>query len=95
MQSYRRRGRDDAPPSASITAGNYSGVCTLVIGSMTQALTAQSVLAEAAIRASIVKISSSRTQNGCAYGVEYPCTQQRNVAMILERSGVRVREYMK
>ena len=91
MQSNRRRGRDDAFQATNLTADNHSGVCTLVIGSMTQAMTAQSVLAEAAIRASIVKISSSRTHNGCAYGLDLPCTQMGNAKAVLNRAGVRIR----
>lgn len=91
MQSNRRRGRDDAFRATKLTADSHSGVCTLVIGSMTQAMTAQSVLAEAAIRASIVKISSSRTHNGCAYGLDLPCTQMGNAKAVLSRAGVRIR----
>ena len=71
-----------------------SGTCTAVIGSMTQAMKAQSLLADAAIRGGITKISSARTHNGCAYGVEFPCTQSANVRTVLERGGVRVREYL-
>lgn len=70
------------------------GTCTAVIGSMTQAMKAQSLLADAAIRGGITKISSARTHNGCAYGVEFPCTQSANVRTVLERGGVRVREYL-
>ncbi len=72
-----------------------SGLCTAVIGSMTQAMKAQSILAEAAIRASLTKISSSKATGGCAYGVDFPCPQSGNVRIILERGGVRVREYLK
>ncbi len=72
-----------------------TGICTAVIGSMTQAMKAQSILAEAAIRASISKISSAGASGGCAYGVDFPCTQSGNVKMILEHAGVRVREYLK
>ena len=68
--------------------------CTAVIGSMTQAMKAQTVLAEAAIRASITKISSSETHNGCAYGVDFPCTQSGNVRMVLTREGIKVRQYL-
>ncbi|MBQ9150801.1 MAG: DUF3343 domain-containing protein [Clostridia bacterium] len=71
------------------------GTCTAVIGSMTQAMKAQTALAEAAIRANISKISSSKTHNGCAYGVDFPCTQSGNVQMVLERAGVKVREYLR
>ncbi len=70
------------------------GVCTAVIGSMTLAMKAQSVLAEAAIRSSITKISSGVTHNGCAYGVDFSCTQSRNVTTVLSRAGVRVRQYL-
>jgi hypothetical protein len=70
------------------------GSCTAVIGSMTQAMRAQALLSEAAIRAGITKVSSARTHNGCAYGVEFPCTQSANVRAVLERAGVRVREYL-
>ena len=78
--------RTDAPYQA--------GRCTAVIGSMTQAMKAQNLLAEAAIRAHISKISSSGAAGGCAYGVDFPCTQQGNVRMILDRAGIRVREHL-
>lgn len=81
------RGRGGSLPSGTRT-------CTAVIGSMTQAMKAQSLLADAAIRGGITKISSARTHNGCAYGVEFPCTQSANVRTVLERGGVRVREYL-
>ena len=68
--------------------------CTAVIGSMTVAMKAQNALAEAAIRVHISKISSSGAAGGCAYGVDFPCTQSGNVKMILNRAGVRVREYL-
>jgi hypothetical protein len=85
-------------PGASPTASERpyaAGTCTAVIGSMTQAMKAQSVLSEAAIRSTLTKISSSRTHNGCAYGVDFPCTQSGNVRTVLERAGVRVRDYLK
>ena len=84
------RGRSGSlPPGTSI-----GGTCTAVIGSMTQAMRAQTVLSEAAIRATLTKISSAKTHNGCAYGVDFPCTQSGNVGMILDRAGIRVREYL-
>ena len=69
------------------------GSCSAIIGSMTQAMTAQTALAEAAIRTGIIKVSSSGAHGGCAYGVEFPCSQSGNVRLILSRAGVRVREY--
>lgn len=84
------RGGDASLPGGICTGGT----CTAVIGSMTQAMKAQSLLADAAIRGGITKISSARTHNGCAYGVEFPCTQSANVRTVLERGGIRVREYL-
>ena len=86
--------RNSDSPGGSRSPSLSPGVCTAVIGSMTQAMRAQSLLAEAAIRAGITKVSSARTHNGCAYGVDFPCTQSINVRVVLERGGVRVREYL-
>ncbi len=72
-----------------------TGICTAVIGSMTQAMRAQAVLAEAAIRAGVTKISSAQSHNGCAYGVDFSCTQSGNVRIVLEKAGVRVRQYLR
>ena len=58
--------------------------CTAVIGSMTQAM-----------RAAVVKVSSAKSTGGCAYGVDFPCTQMSNATTVLNRAGVRVREYLK
>ncbi len=84
----KRRGRE------STDSVPMSGTCTAVVGSMTMAMKAQSVLSEAAIRSSIAKISSNEARGGCAYGVDFPCTQSSNVKMILSREGIRVRQYI-
>ena len=67
--------------------------CVAVIGSMTQALRAQKVLASAAVRADVVKADSDHTRRGCAYALSYPCSQENNVRTILAASGVRVRDF--
>ncbi len=97
----RRNGRET--PTDSYTDSDFRqgaslfdhGSCTAVIGSMTQAMKAQSALSEAAIRATVVKVSSTRTHNGCAYGVDFPCTRSGNVQTVLTQAGVKVREYLK
>ena len=89
----RRTNGETAGAPNGFPAG-ATGLCTAVIGSMTQAMRAQTVLSEAAIRATLTKISSTKTHNGCAYGVDFPCTQSGNVRTILDRAGVRVREYL-
>ena len=65
--------------------------CVAVIGSMTQAMRAQNVLAAAAIRTEVIKADSSKTGRGCAYGISYPCVLDGNVRSVLQKMGVTVR----
>ena len=88
----KRQGRNHTD-SIDQTATTPS-VCTAVVGSMTMAMKAQTALSEAAIRSGIAKISSSYTHNGCAYGVDFPCTQSANVRTVLSHAGIRVRQYL-
>ncbi|MBE6566524.1 MAG: DUF3343 domain-containing protein [Ruminococcaceae bacterium] len=67
--------------------------CLAVMGSMTQAMHAQKVLAAAAVRAEVVKADSAHTRRGCAYALSYPCSQENNVRTILSGAGIRVRDY--
>ena len=71
----------------------YSYGCLAVMGSMTQAMRAQKVLAGAAVRAEVVKADSAHTSRGCAYALSYPCPQENNVRTILSSSGIRVRDF--
>lgn len=88
-----RRTNETAASPHNLPSAGLSGVCTAVIGSMTQAMRAQAVLSETAIRSTLTKISSAKTHNGCAYGVDFPCTQSGNVRVILAGAGIRVRDY--
>ena len=69
------------------------GECVAVIGSMTQAMRAQSVLASSAIRTEVIKADSSQTRRGCAYALSYPCAQDENVKRVLRDAGIRVRSF--
>ena len=71
----------------------YSYGCLAVMGSMTQVLRAQKVLADAAVRADVVKADSAHTRRGCAYALSYPCSQENNVRTILSSAGIRVRDF--
>ena len=66
--------------------------CVTVVGSMTQALRAQKVLANAAVRADVVKADSAYTRRGCAYALSYPCSQENNLRTILASAGIRIRD---
>lgn len=72
----------------------YPGTCTAVIGTMTNAMRAQTALENASIRASVTKISSNETHNGCAYGIVFSCLQMSNVRVVLENSHIKVRRYL-
>lgn len=65
--------------------------CIAIIGSVTQAMNAQNVLANAAIRTEVVKADSSITGRGCAYALMYSCVMDENIKSILREAGIRVR----
>ena len=71
----------------------YSYGCLAVVGSMTQTMRAQKVLAGAAVRTEIVKADSAHTRRGCAYALSYPCSQEGNVRTILSSAGIHVRDF--
>lgn len=68
--------------------------CTAVIGSMTTALKAQKALLRASIRSTVVKLDSSVTHKGCAYGIEFDCLQASNVKYTLSNAGIKVLRYL-
>ncbi len=72
---------------------DFYGECIAEIGSMTQAMKAQRVLAEAAIPTTVIKSSSSKNGRGCVYGVSFLCAHTENVQNVLTRAGVKVRRW--
>ncbi|MBO5682404.1 MAG: DUF3343 domain-containing protein [Clostridia bacterium] len=58
-----------------------SSTCITEIGSVTQAMKSQEILAKYAIPAKIIKAEASR--RGCVYALEYPCSQKANVERLL------------
>lgn len=72
----------------------YDDGCTATMTSMTQALRAQQVLANAAIHSSVIKLDSSHAKKGCAYGLSFQCAQYNNVRTILSSAKINVRQYI-
>ena len=73
---------------------DIKGSCRIEIGSITQAMKVQKILAAAAIPTTVVKKESSgRGTKGCVYGLSFSCAQINNVRIILERERIRVREW--
>ncbi|CDC60599.1 unknown [Clostridium sp. CAG:448] len=74
------------------TAGG-SGVCCALLGSMTQALRAQSVLHNASVCVHIVKVNDAPGIRGCIYGITYPCSDENQLRSVLTQEHVAVRQY--
>ena len=72
---------------------NETGECVAVIGSMTRAMRAQSVLAAAAIRTRVIKADPMQNGRGCAYALSYTCHQSGNVKRVLADAGIRPRGF--
>lgn len=71
---------------------NDKSSCVAVIGTVTQAMRAQSVLAKAAIHAEVVKADSvAATSRGCAYALVFPCEVEETVKTVLRNAGIRAR----
>lgn len=70
-------------------------VCTAVTGSMTVALKAQRVLGKNALRAEVIKVSSSPSNRGCIYGLQFDCVLLENVKSTLHNAGINVKEYLR
>ena len=78
-------------PSSSSLPYPSGQPCTAVLGAMTKAMQAERALAQASIRVSVVKVSSSSQAGGCVYGVVYPCNQDSLIREVLSRNGIRIR----
>ena len=70
------------------------GSCQAVFGSMTRTINAQNILADAAIRSDIIKLSQSSGVRGCVYGLSYSCAQAGNVTTVLSNAGVSVKRFL-
>lgn len=67
--------------------------CGASLGSVTAATQAQRLLASAAIYSEIVRLDNDKGGKGCAYGVEFPCSQKGNVKAIFGNAGIRPRNF--
>lgn len=66
--------------------------CVAVIGSVTQAMRAQSILSAAAIRSEVVKADEvTEKSRGCAYAIVFSCEVEEIAKSVLRNAGIRVR----
>lgn len=68
-------------------------ICTASIGSLTHAMKGQKLLAEVGIAGKIVKLDAGKTRKGCAYGIEFSCSELRSARSVLGAAHLPVSEY--
>lgn len=61
--------------------------CSAELGSVTEAMKAQRVLAAAAIPSEIIKNEGAR-RRGCVFGIGFSCAQANNVRTILSSAKI-------
>lgn len=70
-------------------------LCTASMRSMTYALKAQKLLEGAGVCSYIVRLDSSATRRGCAYGVTFCCAFGDTVRRILGSGRIYVSQYIR
>ena len=63
-------------------------ICIATISSLNLSIKAQKALANEKIYSKIVSLDPSLTKKGCAYGIEFSCSEERTVRTILRREGI-------
>lgn len=67
--------------------------CSAAIGTVTQTMKAQKILANAAIPSAVIKYDGTHKSKGCIYGLSFSCAQAGNARTVLEGGGIRVRQW--
>ena len=62
--------------------------CIATISSLNLSIKAQKALASEKIYSKIVSIDPKLTKKGCAYGIEFACSEERTVRTILHRARI-------
>lgn len=60
----------------------------ITVGSVTYAIKVKKLLERAAITAKVVKVESSKSSKGCAYGIKIPSPLFYNAAALLRNKGI-------
>ena len=76
-----------------MTRDSYEYECSAELGTVTEAMKAQKVLAAAAIPSEIIKKEGSSRRRGCVFGIGFSCAQQNNVRAILGSARIYPREW--
>lgn len=63
-------------------------ICIATISSLNLSIKAQKALANEKIYCKIVSLDPSLTKKGCAYGIEFSCSEERRIRTILRRERI-------
>lgn len=69
--------------------------CIASISSLNLSIKAQKALAEERIYARVVSLDPKLTKRGCAYGIEFACSDEHSVRYVLRRAGVHPSQFIK
>ena len=69
-------------------------ICIATIPSLNICIKAQKALNQNAIFCKIVSIDPKLTKRGCAYGIEFACSDEQNVRSILRRYGIHPSQFI-
>ncbi len=67
--------------------------CYASFASQTYALKAQKALRDASVYSRVIKLDGERSQKGCSYGVEIPCSMLESSKDILREARVKARRF--
>lgn len=70
-------------------------VCIGALGSLTLAIKAERALLGHGIAAHTESLSPGETRHGCAFGVAFPCTAEREARAILRDAGISITQYLR
>lgn len=69
--------------------------CIASISSLNLAIKAQNALTQERIYSKIISLDPTLTKRGCAYGIEFSCSEERNIRTILRRAGIYPSQFIK
>ena len=70
-------------------------VCVATMPSMTLAFKAEKTLAAVGIPCEIDSLLPGESKHGCAYGLLFPCENERRIRALLRGARIPVSQYMK
>ena len=72
---------------------NKHYLCSAAIGSVSEALAAQRILAASAIPTEVIKYERAPSGRGCIYGISFGCAWENNVRAALGAAKIDAKEF--